>query len=210
MLIAGEYIAFPQRWVTGVAPERNPYTNEEEEQFKAAVDRIWGVMEPDARFGQFDAANMSQYTDSQDSWDLKISRVSFVPVHWLSMTGNFPSGESLKTAEGPFVGKGTGKQADLGGELSPMMSFALQVEGSPEGSVVAPIWKTFESRSETEALNQAAMKKTLGIPDDQIWAELGYSQEEIAEFTEKADAKRQQQMDQFSQSFDRGAVPVGG
>ena len=59
MLIAGEYVAFPQRWVTGVAPERNPYTNEEEEQFKAAVDRIWGVMEPDAKFGQFDPANMS-------------------------------------------------------------------------------------------------------------------------------------------------------
>ena len=126
------------------------------------------------------------------------------------MSGDFPSGESLKTAEGPFVGKGTGKQRDIGGEMTNMMSFALQVDGSPEGSVVTPIWKAFESRSETEALNQAAMKKTLGIPDDQIWAELGYSQDEIAEFTAKAEAKRQQQMEQFSQSFDRGAVPIGG
>jgi hypothetical protein len=210
MLIAGEYVAFPQRWVTGIAPTTNPFTNEEEEQFKASVDRVWAVMEDTAKFGEFSAANMSQYTESQDAWDLKISRVSQVPVHWLSMSGDFPSGESLKTAEGPFVGKGEGKQVSLGSDLSTALSFALTVEGTATDQMVTPIWNPFESRSKIEALQQAAMKKSLGIPDNQVWKELGYSDPEIAEFTAAAEAKRMQQLEQFSQAFDRGMVPIGG
>ncbi len=209
MLIAGEYVAFPQRWVTGVAPTVDPFTNQEVEQFKAAMDRVWGVMEPDARFGQFDPADMKQYTESQDAWDLKISRVSQVPVHWLSMSGDFPSGESLKTAEGPFVGKGEGKQASFGGDLAATLAFALKVEGVAD-AMVTPIWKPFESRSDLEALQQAAMKKALSIPEEQIWAELGYSRDEIEEFTAAAEKKRKEQMDQFATAFDRGTVPIGG
>lgn len=210
MLVAGEYVAFPQRWVTGVAPTTNPFTNEEEEQFKAAVDRIWAVMEPDAKFGQFEPSNMAQYTDMQDAWDLKISRVSMVPVHWLSMTGDFPSGESLKTAEGPFTSKLKDRQTGAGGEFSDLMSFAIYVEGGAEESMVTPIWSPAETRSELEALTNAAMKKSLGIPDSQLFAELGYSQDEISEFIRLKDDAAQKQMEQFATQFDRGNVPVGG
>lgn len=38
----------------------------------------------------------------------------------------------------------------------------------------------------------------------------GYSPDEITRFVAAAEQKRQEQMEQFSQSFDRGAVPVGG
>ena len=210
MLIAGEYVAFPQRWVTGIAPTANPFTGDEEEQFKASVDRIWGVMEPDARFGQFTPADMSQYTDSQDSWDLKISRVSQVPVHWLTMSGDFPSGESLKTAEGPFVSNGESMQTEKGNDYSDALSFALMIEGAAETDRVQPIWKVFASRSDSEALQQAAMKKSIGIPDDQVWKELGYTEPEIAEFAAAAEQRRQQQLDQFASQFNRGTVPIGG
>ena len=209
MLIAGEYVAFPQRWVVGAAPTTNPYTNEEEEQFKAAVDRVWGVSEPDAKFGQFDPADMTQYTNAQDSWDLKISRVSMVPVHWLSMTGDFPSGEALKTAEGPFVAKLKDRQTSFGDTLADAMAFALKVEGTAE-AVVTPIWQAAESRSETEALNQALQKKALGVPDEQIWAELSYSADEIAQFTAAKQEAQQRQQEMFAQSFDRGQAPIGG
>lgn len=212
MLIAGEYVAFPQRWVVGAAPVRNQFTGEEEEQFKAAVDRVWAVDDYQAKFGQFEPANMEQYTKSQDAWDLKISRVSSVPVHWLSLTGEFPSGESLKTAEGPFVSKCKDRQVGFGGTLSDMQTFALQVErgaAQPLDTPVTPIWAPAETRSDQEALNAAAMKKSLGISDEQIWKELGYSEDEIAGFTKaKADAQKQQ-AEMFAKSFDRGDVPIG-
>jgi hypothetical protein len=210
MLIAGEYVSFPQRWVVGAAPVRDQFTNEEVEQFKAAVDRVWGVDDPNARFGQFDPANMSQYTESQDAWDLKISRVSMVPVHWLSMTGEFPSGESLKTAEGPFTTKVKDRQIGFGDTMGDMMAFALRVEGvAQQDAVVTPIWAPAETRSDREALEAAAMKKAIGVPDFQVWAELGYSTDEIAEFTAAKEAAAQRQQDMFARSFDRGDVETG-
>jgi hypothetical protein len=211
MLIAGEYVSFPQRWVVGAAPVVDPYSQESVEQFKAAVDRVWGVDDPNARFGQFDPADMGQYTASQDAWDLKISRVSMVPVHWLSMTGEFPSGESLKTAEGPFTTKVKDRQTAFGDTLADLMAFALRVEGVTQDDVsVTPIWAPAETRSDREALDAAAMKKALGVPDFQVWAELGYTQEEIAEFTTAKEAAAARQAEQFATAFDRGQTPIGG
>jgi hypothetical protein len=211
MLIAGEYVSFPQRWVVGAAPVVDPYSQESVEQFKAAVDRVWGVDDPNARFGQFDPADMGQYTASQDAWDLKISRVSMVPVHWLSMTGEFPSGEALKTAEGPFTTKVKDRQTAFGDTLADMMAFALRVEGVTQDDVsVVPIWAPAETRSDREALDAAAMKKALGVPDFQVWKELGYTEQEIAEFTTAKEAAAARQAEQFATAFDRGQAPIGG
>lgn len=209
MLIAGEYVSFPQRWAVGVAPVIDPFTHETVEQFKAAVDRVWGVDAPDAKFGQFDPADMTQYTQSQDAWDLKISRVSSVPVHWLSMSGDFPSGEALKTAEGPFTAELVDHQTDYGDVLAAMMAFALQVEGASPDTVVTPIWKPAETRSDRETWELAMMKRSVGIPDEQIWKEAGYSGDEIQAFTAAAEKKRQEQMEQFAQSFNRGDAEIG-
>ena len=215
MLIAGEYVAFPQRWVVGAAPVLNPHTNEEEEQFKAAVDRVWAVDNEQARFGQFDPADMTAYIAAQDAWDMKISRVSFVPVHWLSMTGTPPSGESLKTAEGPFVAKVRDRQTAFGATLADAMTFALRIDGAlgADAGAVVPVWQAAETRSDLEQLQQAALRKSLGIPDEQIWSELGYSQQEIATFQQAKAEAAQRQMEQFGQAFDRGQmqpVPAGG
>lgn len=214
MLIAGEFVAFPQRWVVGAAPERNPYTNEEEEQFKAAVDRVWAVSETDAKFGQFDPADMTQYITAQEAWDKKISHVSGVPIHWLGMTGDFPSGEALKTAEGPFVAKLKDRQVAFGAALSDAMTFALRIDrviGDGGAEFVVPIWQAAETRSDLEALQQAALKSSLGIPQEQIWAELGYSQDEVARFTALKQAEAERQAEMFAQQFDRGGnAPFGG
>lgn len=209
MLIAGEYVSFPQRWAVGVAPIIDQMTGESVEQFKAAVDRLWAVDAPEAKFGQFEPANMEQYTKSQDAWDLKISRVSSVPVHWLSMTGEFPSGAALHTAEGPFVAKVIDRQQAMGAELAEMMSFALRVEGAADGTYVTPIWKSAESRSERETWELAALKRAAGLPESQILREAGYNADEIAKFQAEKDAAAKKQAETFARSFDRGAVEIG-
>ncbi len=209
MLVVSEYAAYPQRYAVGVAPTINHQTNEEEEPFKPGVDRLWAVSDEAAKFGQFDPTDLGQFTNVQDAWDLKISRVSFVPVHWLSMSGTPPSGESLKTAEGPFVAKVLDRQTAFGDTLSAAMNLALRMEGAGEDAAVVPIWQSAETRSDLDMLQQAAMKKALGIPDEQIWAELGYSVGEIAEFSAINEAAAQKQQELFAQSFDRGQVPGG-
>lgn len=210
MLITAEYHAYPQRWATGVGPVVNPQTGDDEEQFKPGADRVWAVMEDAARFGQFDPADLAAFVAVQDSWDHKISNVSRVPIHWLGMQGEFPSGESLKTAEGPFVSKLKDRQVAFGDVLGDAMAFAMLIEQGAPDVDCQPIWQSAESRSDLEALQQAAMKKALGVPDVQIWAELGYTQDEIAEFTAAKEAAAQRQAELFAQSFDRGGEPPFG
>ena len=211
MLVVSEYAAYRQRWAVGVEPVVNPRTNEDDEAFKPGVDRLWAVADPDAKFGEFDASDMAQFVSVQESWDRKISNVSRVPLHWLGMQGEFPSGESLKTAEGPFTSKIKDRQTAFGDVLGDALAYALHIEqGAPIDTDLQPIWQPAETRSELEALQQATMKKALGLPDAQLWAELGYSQEEIAEFTAAKEEAEQKRMEQFATSFDRGGTPPFG
>jgi len=216
MMVVAEYAAYPQRYAVGVDAVYNPQTGKEEEVFKPGVDRVWAVGDPDAKFGEFGIADMGQFVAAQDAWDHKISRVSRVPIHWLSLAGDtaFPSGEALKTAEGPFVAKLKDRQVAFGAALSDAMTFALRIDrviGDGGAEFVVPIWQAAETRSDLEALQQAALKSSLGIPQEQIWAELGYSQDEVTRFTALKQAEAERQAEMFAQQFDRGGnAPFGG
>lgn len=210
-LIAGEFLGFPQRIIAGLEPNINPVTGLAEKPFDVAKDRIIMLGDAASKWGQFDPADMGQFSAMQNEFDLKIARVSRVPVHWINQTGDFPSGEALKTAEGPFVGAGERMQTAFGSTWSEAMAFALEVDAVPGDSTgIQPIWKMFATRSETDQLNSAAMKKSIGVPDEQIWAELGYSADEIKQFkAAKAEAAAQQAA-QFATAFDRNQLPIGG
>lgn len=214
LMISAEFLGFPQRVLAGVEPTIDPLTGKAEKPFDIAKDRILMFSDPATKWGEFGAAALEQFTAVQDNFDLKIARVSQVPVHWLNQSGDFPSGEALKTSESPFVAKVTKWQPRFGGKHAQAMRFALRIDGiadvDNQAMGIQPIWATAESRSETEQLQNAAMKKSLGVPDEQLWAELGYSTDEIKAFTVAKAKAQQEQMDQFSQAFDKGNVPIGG
>lgn len=55
-------------------------------------------------------------------------------------------------------------------------------------------WEPAETRDEDAELARAAKKQALGVPQAKIWAELGYSQEEIAQWRADAERRRQEEM----------------
>lgn len=209
-MVAAEYLGWPQRVIAGIEPQQNPLTGKLESPFETGKDRMVVIADAMAKWGEFATAQLEQFTSAQDNFDMKISRVSQVPVHWLNQTGDFPSGEALKTSESPFVAKATKKATRFGGKHAEAMQFALTIDAVPgDLSGIQPIWAPVESRSEQESLNAALMKKSLSVPLPQLWAELGYSPDEIKRF-EVAEAKRkEEEMASFATSFDRGQVDVG-
>jgi hypothetical protein len=211
-LVAAEFLGFPQRVVTGIDPVTDLFSGEEKAPFNVAMDRLIVLSDAAAKFGQFDAADMGQFTNLQNEFDIKIARVSRVPVHWLNQMGNnFSSGEALKTAEAPLASKVIDRQAAFGDTWSDAMQFALTIDGKANDAMgIQPIWASAQTRSELDTLNAAAIKASLGVPQEQIWAELDYTPDEIVEFTAAAEKKRKEQMDQFATAFDRGTVPIGG
>lgn len=184
MLVAMEYVAYPQRWATGVEVPLDPETGRPMKPFRPGVDRVWVVGDENATLGEFPPADMGGFLSVQQDWDVKISRVSRVPVHWLGMSGGFPSGESLKTAEAPFVSKVLDRQAEFGAVWGDAMALALRIAGFSEAEAgqIAPVWVTAETRSESEFWRVAQQKQAAGVPSAQIWREAGYTPGQVEEF----------------------------
>ena len=206
LMVAGEFSAWPMTWATGAAPQIDPLTGQTAELFKAGIDRFLTVAEPMAKIGQLPGMDLNTFIETQESWDQKISRVSRVPVHWLGVIGQLPSGESLKTAESPFVGKLRDRQLAFGAAWADAMKLALTIAGQTGEAydTLEPVWRSPEPRSDSEIWMLAQQKQAVGVPQEQIWREAGYSEEQVAEFLELNEAKAKRDAEQFGRAFGQG------
>jgi hypothetical protein len=205
-IIAGEFLAFPQRWVTGFAAQLGP-DGKPVQPFDPGLDKLWGTSSTEARFGEFSAADLRQYSLICEDWDTRISRVSRVPVHWLGQAqGVLPSGESLKTAEAPFVAKIKDRQMRKGASWRQVMTLSLLIEGVPleRATTVAPEWQPPEARSDQEFWQNAQLKRAVGVPREQIWREAGYSEEQIAQFAALNAAAAEREAERAAVAFNAG------
>jgi hypothetical protein len=182
MLVAGEFAAFPQRWVTGLEvgdideegrPKRPP--------FNYGVDKLLYTESADSAFGNFQAADLKQFLEVLENFRAEIARVSGTPLHYLFITrGDFPSGEAMKSAEARFTKKLRDRQTWFGNVWEDLVAFALQIEGQELGeSPLDAIWTNASPRSEKEIAETLLMKQKLGVTQRQIFKEMGYSDREI-------------------------------
>lgn len=188
MLVAMEFVALPQRYATGLEVETDPVTGQPIVPFKSGIDRIWATGDPEARFGQFEASDISRFTKVQNDIRLEMARISRTPLHYLGMGSGaesafvasmYPSGESLKTAEAPFAAKIRDRQVSFGDVWEDAIKFAAQIANLGDIDSLETVWIPATPRSITEDLDNAQKKQALGVPQEQIWEELGYTQEQI-------------------------------
>lgn len=180
MLVAMEYVALPQRWATGLEVDIDPDTGRPKAPFVPGVDRVWAVASEDVRFGQFDPANLEQFTRVQEGFRAEIARISGTPLHYLLLqTGDFPSGEAMKTAESRFLSKVRDRQVSFGNAWEDAMRLALRIAGRADVRLHAQ-WRDPAPRSEKEHAETLLLKQQIGVPDRQLQREAGYSDEDIA------------------------------
>lgn len=190
-IVAMEFVALPQRWITGYAPEFDEETGKAIAAFRAAVDNLWTVDSPEARFGQFDVANLEQFITVADDARKAIAVVSQTPFHYIVTKGDtWPSGESLSTAEAPFVAKITNRQTVFGNGWEAVIKLALRMQDAAGAEEVtfSTQWREAAPRSGKELLEQSSIKvNDLGVPQSQVWREIGYTDEQIKQMeTERA------------------------
>lgn len=188
-LIAGEFAAVPQRWATGLEVPVGPDGKPLEEPFEAAVDRIWNNPNPSGRFGQFDAANLEGFIKTADGYRAEIARVSRTPLHYLLLSGEFPSGEALRAAEAPLMAVIADREIAFGNSWEDAMAFALKIARAEPDSISAS-WKDTTSVGETEKMQALVIKKELGVPDDQLWQEMGYDEDQVEDFKIAAEDRK--------------------
>ncbi|MBA2335740.1 MAG: phage portal protein [Blastocatellia bacterium] len=179
MLVAMEFSAYRQRWAAGIEIE---YDNEGKAlaPFTAGIDHLWIAQNPNANFGDFEAANLDQFLKVKDSFRIDMASVTGTPLHYLMphMKG-FPSGESLKKAETRFIAKVRDRQESFGQTWADLMSFALMLDGKGKGIRLLTAWEDPAPMSDREALENIVLKKEIGISVEQALLEAGYGDMDI-------------------------------
>lgn len=184
LLVASEFAAFRQRWVTGLEIPADPETDEPIEPFEAAVGRLWVAESDETTFGEFGASDLSNYVAAAEMFVQHIASQSRTPPHYFFLRGEFPSGESIQSAEAGLVAKVHRKMTHFGDGWERVMRLAFAVAGDPRADEVhaETIWRDPETRTQSEWADALSKRAALGVPWQQLMEDLGYSPTQIERF----------------------------
>lgn len=201
-MVAMEFTAFTQRYVIGLDVDTDPVTGRPIQPF-TGLERILTVGTPDAKFGQFEGANLEQFLKVQDSFRIEIARVSGTPLHYFFLqNGNAPSGDALGKLEKRFLKKVVERQGSFGQVWEDATSLALKMSDIALGDVrLFAQWVDPALASDKERLETLVLKKDLGVDAVQLLIEAGYGLKDI----EAMMKRKAVQAEAAQREFDSGA-----
>lgn len=204
MMASIDYAGFPQRYVlTGSTLEPTPAADfgplpegmlttpdayrglpQQGAAMDASPGSTWLLNGADLKVGQFSVAESQNFLNASTSIIQMMAAVTDVPMHYFSLSGDMPSGESYRAANGPLNKKASDRQAQLGSAWNDLFDYCLAVNNVPEGADVR--WEPVESANDKEFWETQTIKKTLGLPREEVFAEGGYERETVAMWEEPA------------------------
>lgn len=182
MLVASEFMGFPQRYATGITIDTDPETGQAKmDKYKMAMDRFLHTSNENARFGTLEPAQLENYVKAIELSVQHMASRTRTPPHYFFLRGEFPSGESIKSAETGLVSKAKRKQRHWGGIYEEALRLAFAIKGSPKAKITnaETIWRDPESRSEAQLADAVSKRRDIGVPLRQSFEDLGYSPQQI-------------------------------
>ena len=207
LMMCSEFQGFKQRWLTGVDIPKDPATNKPIEPFEASMKRMWAISGTEAKFGEFTAGDLTQIIGFLDNCRHEVARISRTPAHlFLLNTGDFPSGEALRTAEAPLLSKASASQAFIGDVWEDAMKFAYFVEtGIDVGDLeVTSTWQGSMQYTQKEYVDTLAVMRTFGLSEREALRLLDYTDEQIDEMLKENDEREAIKAEQTANAFGRG------
>jgi hypothetical protein len=135
LVVASEAASQPRRWVTGLEVPLGP-DGEPVDPF-AEAGRMYLAEPPDARFGSFDAADLSGLLEAIKSVTEHLTALASVPPHLAigASSGQQVSAESVRAAESSLVAKVRRIALSMGAGFAGAMRNVLAVDGlEPAGA----------------------------------------------------------------------------
>jgi hypothetical protein len=174
LLMAQQYAAFKQRWVTGMAIAEDADGNPAE-PWNAAVNRVWQSDSPDTRFGEFAETNLGGYLDSRDKTLLYVSSARQIPPHTL-VVGNAVSNVSAEA----LAALEAGHQLDIGehktafGEsveqLLRLAGLAMDDTDTWDDTSAQVVWRDTTPRSLAQVADALGkLAQLLDVPPRALW-----------------------------------------
>jgi hypothetical protein len=209
LLMAQHYGAFRQRYAAGmVATDENGVPKA---PFEAAVDKLWVSEDPDTKFGEFAATDLSGYLSSAEAQKRDMATMSQIPPnHLLGQMANL-SAEALNAARDGLNSKVAEYKSVLGESHEQMMRLASLAAGDKDGwkdTSAQVVWRDTESRSlqaTVDALGK--LVQMLGVPPEELWERIpGVSQQDVERW--KAAAKENDALGQLTATINRQMAPA--
>ena len=121
-----------------------------------------------------------------DSYIIKLAQVTDTPISRFQMTRQVAAEGTLKQQESPLLAKVRAYQTQIGNAWEDLMKTAARL-GSVHGlsfdenAELETEWEPAETRDDTAEMQKLEIKARLGVPQEQLWAEMGYDADEIAQ-----------------------------
>lgn len=210
LLMAQQYAAFRQRWVTGMAPPLDE-NGTPIEPFNAAVNRLWVAEDPDTKFGDFAATDLGGYLESREATIRHIATVSQTPPHHLLGAMINLSAEALAAAESGLQRKIAERKSSFGEsheQTLRLAALAADDSGGWEDTSAQVVWRDTEARSLAQTVDALGkLVQMLGVPAEELWQLIpGISQTDVERW--KDAAKKGDALAQLNGIIDRQTAPM--
>jgi hypothetical protein len=191
LLMAQQYAAFRQRWVTGMAPPQDDNGNPIE-PFRSKVDGLFVAEDADTKFGEFAQTDLKGYLDSREATIRHISTLSQVPpYHLLGQMVNL-SAEALAAARDGLDRKIDERESLFGEGWEQTLRLAGLAAGDStawEDTAAQVVWRDTSARSLAQTVDALGKLVTmLGVPPQELWEKIpGVTQTDVARWKTTAE-----------------------
>lgn len=188
LMVSGEFHALPRRWGTGLNADDfvDEKTGKALDTFSMIAGRMWGTESKEAKFGQFDEADLSNFHETIKLLMQIVSIQLGLPGHYLLFQGdNPPSADAIRSSEAQLVKRSERKQQALSTRWEQVQRLVLMELGrgaDARPKMVETIWR--DPSTPTIAQKADAIVKLVQardssgrsiLPIEQARADLGYS-----------------------------------
>jgi hypothetical protein len=212
LLMAQQYAAFRQRWVTGMVIQQDENGNAIE-PFNASVSRLWIGEESDIKFGEFSQTDLSGYLESREASIRHAATASQTPPHNLLGQMVNLSAEALAAAESGLQRKVSERKVTFGESWEQTLRLAGKAAGDArawEDTSSQIVWRDIEARSLAQTVDALGkLSQMLNVPAEELWERVpGVTQTDVKRW--KAVARQADAKGQLNDIIDRqmsGAEP---
>lgn len=184
LLVASEFGAFRQRVLTGVEIPRDPETGEplKRTEIIAAMSRLWTFESSDAKVYDLNPTDLSNFVGAVEMFIAHLAAQTHTPPHYLVGKVINSSGDALMVAESGLTSKCRQKILYFSDPWEEALALALTSKGrSVTAAEVESLWRDPERTSLGMLVDAGVKKRTLGVPLEQLWLELGYTPAQIVD-----------------------------
>jgi hypothetical protein len=173
MLMAQQFSAFKQKWVTGMAIEEDE-NGAPKRPFNSRVDGILQSDSTDTKFGEFSETDLNGYLLARDKTMMFVATVAQLPPHALIISSGMSniSAEALVSLENSHRRDIAEHQSSFGESHEQLMRLCSRYLGDTAGwedFEAQTVWRDTTPRSMGEVADALNKLLTLEIPPEALW-----------------------------------------